>query len=392
MQKIIEEYIDSHRDEIIQKWRELVEIEAFWSETEYTREVAAYVKKLFEDAGCECEIVDPDPSIPTPPVVTGVIGKDRPGTPILFGGHYDTVFKRGFLKDHPFRIDENGHAYGPGVLDMKGGIVIAAYVIKALEAAGYNERPIRISFCGDEEGGSNHGKVADVLAESGRGCEYAFNMETGIPKNNAICVGRKGAAAGKFIVHGVAAHSGNAFEAGRNAVIEAAHKMLAIDALTNMETGTHMNVAMVKGGLVPNQVPDVCEVTWMCRFRYNEEMEKTIKAVDEILAKTYIEGTTTENIQLGGGKVFEDTPENNALVDFIDKISQQYGYGSVGRIFLGGGSDAPNFARYGAITICACGVLGEWNHTDREYAIVESMFTRAKMWGAVVTHLSEHKH
>lgn len=392
MQKIIEEYIDSHRDEIIQKWRELVEIEAFWSETEYTKEVAMAVKNLFEEAGCECEMIDADPSTPTPLVVTGVIGKDRPGKPILLGGHYDTVFKRGFLAEHPFRIDEDGKAYGPGVLDMKGGIVIAAYVIKALEAAGYKERPIRISFCGDEEGGANHGKVADVLAESARDCEYAFNMETGIPKDNAICVGRKGATGGKLIVHGVSAHSGNAFEAGRNAVVEAAHKIIDLNALTNMETGTHMNVAMVNGGVVPNQVPDICEVTWLGRFRSNDEMEETLKKVDEIAKHTYIEGTTTENQILAGGKVFEETKENNALVDFIDKVSQEYGYGSVGKVFLGGGSDAPNFARYGAITVCACGVLGEWNHTDREYAIVESMFTRAKMWSAVITHLSEHVH
>ena len=387
MQKLIERYIDSHREEMIEKWKELVEIEAFWSETEYTREVAAFVKKLFEESGCTCCLVEADAPTPTPPVVVGVIGEDRPGKPILLGGHYDTVFKRGFLKDHPFHIDENGHAHGPGCLDMKGGIIIAAYVIRALEAAGYNERPIRISFCGDEEGGSNHSYVAKILTESAMGCEYALNMETGIPKDNAICVGRKGAAAGKLIVHGVSAHSGNAFEAGRNAVVEAAHKIIDLNALTDMDTETHMNVALVNGGLVPNQIPDRCEVTWMARFKLSSELDRLKNRIEEIASKTYIDGTWTENLFMGGGQVFEETPESDRFVDLIDSISRKYGYGSVGKVFLGGGSDAPNYAARGAVTVCACGVLGEWNHTEREYAIVESLFTRAKLWGAVISDL-----
>lgn len=85
-------------------------------------------------------------------MVAGEIGTGRPGKPVIFAGHFDTVFNPGTFGENPFRI-EGDKAYGPGVLDMKGGIIIALWTIKALEAAGYDERPIRVCFCSDEEGG-----------------------------------------------------------------------------------------------------------------------------------------------------------------------------------------------------------------------------------------------
>ena len=386
LQKQIEAYIDSKHDEIIEKWRNLVNQEAFCADVEDTYNVANHVKALFEEAGVKCELIEPHEN--TPLVVCGVIGEDRPGQPVMLAGHYDTVFKKGFLETHPFVIDEEGHTHGPGCLDMKGGIVIAAYVIKALESIGYKDRPIKICFCGDEEAGKNHLYTAEVIKEAAKGCKVAFNMETGLP-NNAVCTGRKGAAGGSFITHGVSAHSGNAFEHGRNAVVETAHKMIALDALTNMEIGTHVNVAIVNGGVMTNQVPDRCEVTWSVRFKSKEEMEKTLAAVDEIFAKTYVEGTTTEVGPIFKGNVFEENERNLALCEFVNKISAADGYGEVGHAFLGGGSDAPNLQYHGAVTLCSCGVLGEWNHTDREYAIVDSMYTRAKMWCDVIRHIDE---
>ncbi len=388
LQKQIEAYIDGKRDEMINALRELVSLEGTWSEPEELKAVADYVKALFEKSGVSCELITANES--TPPVVYGVIGENRKGQPIILSGHYDTVFKKGFLEQHPFRIDEQGHAYGPGVLDMKGGIIISAYIIRALEAVGYQDRPIRICFCGDEEAGPNHSHAAEVIRESAKGCIAAFNMETGRP-DNAICTGRKGAAGSSFVVHGKAAHSGNAFEAGRNAVVEAAYKIVALNALTNMETGTHMNVAMVKGGQMPNQIPDRCEVVWMCRFKAADEMEKTLKAVDEIIHTSHVEGTTAEAGGMLGSPVFEENEKNLALCEFINRISEADGYSPVSNFISGGASDAPNLQFHGAVTLCSCGICGEWNHTEREYAIVESLYTRTKLWCDVIRHINEFK-
>ena len=169
MQKKIEAYIDAHRDEIVEQWKTLVNLEGKASELECMDIVAQHLYKIFTEAGVECELRRGHPEAPQ--VLCGVIGKDRPGQPVLFSGHYDTVFVKGTYGDQPFRIDEEGKAHGPGCLDMKGGIIITLYVIKALEDAGYNERPIRIVFCGDEEGGANHAAAAAIMKEMAEGCK-----------------------------------------------------------------------------------------------------------------------------------------------------------------------------------------------------------------------------
>lgn len=387
MQKQIEMYIDSHREEIVEQWKTLVNLEGKAEELGALDLVAKHLYELFTEAGVECQLHRGHPEAPQ--TLTGVIGKDRPGQPILFGGHYDTVFKKGTFGDDPFRIDDEGKAHGPGCLDMKGGIIITLYVIKALEAAGYQERPIRIVFCGDEEGGPHHAESATpYIMEMATGCVCAFNMETG-PVNNDLCVGRKAPVGGSFVVTGVSAHSGNNFEAGRNAVVEAAHKIIALDALTDMEKGTNMNVAIVHGGKIWNSIPDRCEVGFSCRFASNKEIERVQAAIAEIMAHTYIDGTTTEYTIGHAGVVFEPTDASMALWALCDKVSQENGYGAMGHVFLGGGSDAVSMSIVGTPTLCSCGVRGEWNHTDREYAVVESMFIRAKLWCAVVQRIDE---
>lgn len=388
MQSQIESYIDEHREEILDRWRELVNLEGKADELECMEKVASYLYDQFTQAGVECKLEKAHPDAPS--VLTGVIGKDRPGQPVLLGGHYDTVFKKGAFGENPFHIDDEGKAHGPGCLDMKGGIIIALYVIKALESIGYKERPIRIVFCGDEEGGAHHFDAGSILRRSAEGCKCAFNMETG-PINNSLCVGRKGAIIGSFVVKGVAAHSGNNFEAGRNAIVEAAHKMLAIDAMTDMEKGTNINVAVVNGGTMWNSIPDRCEVTYSGRFALVSEMERVKKEMAELMAKTFVQGTSTEYNSGAEGGVYEQTEGNMKLWEFCSGVSREHGYGDMGHVFLGGGSDAGTLASAGVPTLCSCGVVGEWNHTDREYAVADTMFTRTKLWCAVIQELDALK-
>lgn len=382
MQKLIDAYIDTHREEMVAQWEALVNLEGKADEPEAMDAVAEHLFRIFSEAGLTCRLQRAHPQAPQ--VLTGVIGEDRPGKPILFGGHYDTVFRKGQLGEKPFRIDGEGKAHGPGCLDMKGGIIIALYIIKALEAAGYRQRPIRVVFCGDEEGGAYHFDATPLITEAARGCVCAFNMETG-PIDNSVCVGRKGGFIGSFSVTGVSAHSGNNFEAGRNAIVEAAYKMLDVDALTDMEKGTHVNVAVAQGGKMWNSVPDRCDVTFSVRLAQNAEIERVLDSLDAIMAKTYIDGTTTGYQRPGKVlEVYEQTDANLAMWAFCNRISEENGFGKMGHVFLGGGSDAVQMAKAGTPTLCSCGVLGEWNHTDREYAVVESLFTRTRLWCIVI--------
>ena len=385
LQKQVEAYIDAHREEIIEDWKNLVNLEGRGSQPECMDEVAHHLYDLFTAAGFACTLDRPEGA---PLVITGVLGADRPGKPVLFGGHYDTVFTRGTYGENPFRIDEEGKAHGPGCLDMKGGIIISLWVGKALEAVGYKDRPIRITYCGDEEGYLCHDASAVFLRKAAEGTAASFNMETG-PVNNALCVGRKGAMLGSFEVHGVAAHSGNAFEKGRNAVAEAAYKMVALHELTDMEEGTNMNVAIVHGGVMSNQIPDYCKVEICVRLATQKGTREYKEKLAAIMAHTTVEGTTTVYTPGVTFDIFEPNDHNKALLAFMNRVAEKYGYPPMEGVFLGGGSYAGQFASVGSPTLDSCGVRGEWNHTEKEYAIVESMFERSKLFAAAVLEMDD---
>lgn len=385
MDQRILNYVTEHQENIISDWKELVNLEGSLRKPEYLDIEAEWLKQKFTGAGVKCEIVHTREHYP--PLIRGVIGEDRPGRPVIFAGHFDTVFDRGTFGDHPFRI-EGDHAYGPGVLDMKGGIIITLWTIKALEHIGYKDRPVRICFCGDEEGGSHHGPVAEIFRSWTEGCIAGFDMETS-PIDHKLCVGRKYVMTGKAVIHGVSAHSGNNYEAGRNAITEAAHKVIAIQNMNNMELGTHMNPAVISGGTVANAIPGECTLTFSGRFRYKTEIERVRQELQELFSVPVIEGTTAEYTLTDPFGGFETSPQIMDLWKFVNDVCAEEGLHEVGHVFLGGGSDASGMAESGTPVLCSCGVRGEWNHTEREYASVSSMSERVCMWASVLQHMNE---
>ena len=329
MDQRIMDYVTEHREDIIRDWQELVNLEGSLREPEYLDIEAEWLKQKFTDAGVSCEIVHTKEHYP--PLIRGVLGEDRPGKPVIFAGHFDTVFDRGTFGDHPFRI-EGDHAYGPGVLDMKGGIIITLWTIKALEYIGFTDRPVRICFCGDEEGGSDHGPVEDIFRNWTDGCIAGFDMETS-PIDHKLCVGRKYVMTGKAVIHGISAHSGNNYEAGRNAITEAAHKVIAIQNMNNMELGTHMNPAVISGGTVANAIPGECTLTFSGRFRYKTEIERVKQELHELFSSSVIEGTTSEYTltdQFGGFETSVKTDENGNVTEILCSVDLDSFSGSEG--------------------------------------------------------------
>jgi glutamate carboxypeptidase len=117
------------------------------------------------------------------------------------------------------------------------------------------------------------------------------------------------------------------------------------------------------------------------------EYESVMKKLDEIIPVPYVKGTTTAYKHSAGILIFEQNDSAMALWEFCAGISRESGYGEMGHVFLGGGSDAAFIQKAGIPTLCSCGVLGEWNHTDREYAVVDSLYSRAKLWCGVIRSL-----
>ncbi len=376
-------FIEQNQAEMVALWQDFVDTPSPTLNPQAARKMALKLYQVLAELGFSCEMVDVGGG--NAPAVVGIWGQERAGQPLIFSGHYDTVALPG---EHPFRLDERGHVHGLGCLDMKGGLVVGIFAIKALQAMNWQERPIKVIFLGDEEVGHHGAKTAEIIQTEARGALCAINLETGLIANQ-ICVGRKGSGSAYFEVAGVGAHSGNDFLAGRNAIAEMAHKILAIQQLTDISAGTTVSVTMIKGGTVHNGIPPKCSATVDIRYESFAERERILQSLQTISQAITIDGCQTTFTYHDNIKPFETTPAGVAFANFIARISQENELGEMTQVKLGGGSDAAYLTLAGVPTVCSLGVRGEFNHTDAEYALVDSLYERVQLVTNVVLCLAE---
>lgn len=380
----IQTYIETHKDEMIAKWKALVELEGYFDEKENVEKVSAYLKNEFESEGFACYI-EPSP-VERAGMLVGILGKDRLAAPVIFSGHMDTVHPTGCFGPEAFII-KDGKAFGPGVLDMKGGIIVALYVVKALNSIGFDERPIKIIFAGDEEGDHEGTDFANYMKEQARGAICAFNMETGNPENR-LCVGRKTLYNVHAKITGIGGHSGNDFIKGANAVHEAVMKTYDMIPLTDLDKGSTVTTSIIHGGDILARIPEACEVAYDVRFATAVEGARLKKCVTDIMEKTYVPGTVTDyNIFEAHFPPYEETEDVLRLLDFVNQVAEENELPKFGSVRLGGASDAGNIQLAGVPVLCSCGVMGEHNHNLKEYALVQSLFDRTLIWTLVVLAL-----
>jgi glutamate carboxypeptidase len=269
---------------------------------------------------------------------------------------------------------------------MKGGVVAFLYAIKALNAVGFCERPIKVLLAGDEENGHANSDAAEVFVKEAAGCVAAFNGETGFI-DDAIIVGRKGVAVFDMEVRGVAAHVGNDPENGRSAIVEIAHKLIEIEKLTDWKEGTSFNVGVIEGGTVPNATPDYAKIKIDVRFVDENASLKFTKQLEDIAAQTYVPGTTTILTRGASFKPMKTTEGVKQLFSLVKETYAENGFGTPYEKMVGGGADSAYTVIAGVPTVCAMGVKGSRNHSPEEYAIVETLFERSKLLAACVLNL-----
>ncbi|MDR1731718.1 MAG: M20 family metallopeptidase [Synergistaceae bacterium] len=375
-------FIDSKREEMLALWEKLVNMESGVQFSEDVDRVAAFLKEKAESLGAEARILE------FPEAGNGLVasfGKKTAKPHLCFMGHFDTVFPRGTVLQRPFKI-EDGRAFGPGALDMKGGVVIQLYAAKALMEAGYSDRQIRLVLAGDEEMGHPKSDMARVFREECAGAAAAFNFETGDVRN-ALVVGRKGTASWDISVEGVAVHAGREPEKGRSAILEIAHKIIEIQALTDYSRGLTFNVGVVKGGVVRNAVPDHAEIQVDVRVMEPDQFDEVEQKMAQIVGRTHVEGTKTTFSRRIGIDPMPRTPGNDRLFALVARVSKELGFDEPSAVISGGGSDSAYSVAAGVPTIDQMGVKGEWNHSDREYALADSLFERAKLAIACVLEI-----
>lgn len=379
----VRDYVDAHRQEMLDLWRDLVNTESGPAQKEGVDAVNALLRREMEAAGMSTRVI---PMEKVGDVLVADWDNGSKEAPVLLIGHMDTVFKPGAAEENPFRVDENGNAHGPGVLDMKGGVVIALYAVKALQAAGYCKRPVKFVLAGDEETLHQSSNAQQVMADEVRGGAAAFNFETGYP-DDGIVVGRKGGSIVSFAVEGVAAHSGIAPEKGRSAVEEAAHKIISLQAMNDIPRGKLINCGMVSGGIGENTIAGACSLRCGLRFPTMEIKEELMAGCRAVADTVYVEGTkTTMKIEMVMDPM-EHTEGVQKLYELVEETARDIGYGSVHPFEVGGVSDSSIAVVAGVPTVCGMGVKGEFNHTEKEYAIVESLFSRAKLAASAMARI-----
>ncbi len=300
-------------------------------------------------------------------------------------GHFDTVHP----PESPFTrfADAGDTLTGPGVQDMKSGIVAVLYGLRlARELTGRDPLPVKIVFNCDEEIGSPDSRP--LIEDMMRGANAVFVFEGKRAKDNAVVTSRKGIIMGSMTVTGKASHAGEAPQDGANSIVEAAHKIAAMDALTDHEKGITVTTGKISGGEVANQIPDHCESTIDIRFRTAEDEAAVKEAVQRIMATTHVPGCTTSYELHTARPAFEKSPASQQLLEQYQQAAAAFG-ATVGEKSAGGGSDGNLTAAIGAPTLDGVGPAGSNAHTHQEYIIKESFFESAMIFALYLAKLME---
>ena len=296
---------------------------------------------------------------------------------VMIIGHMDTLFPVGTAAARPFTIRDD-KAYGPGVLDMKGGITIALFALEALYESGWNDKNVTILFAGDEEFAHPKTNAPELFEQHARGKDAVFNMETA-SAGRAVLVGRKGNIHPELIVRGISAHAGADLDKGASAIVELAHKIIAVNNLTDFSRGLTFNCGVIKGGTVANAVADYASVVIDMRYLTVADGEYGIDSLRKIAAQSVIPGTTTEVANLRERFTpMEVTEGNLKLYEIVKEQGRKLGL-DIEKKVGGGASDAGWTVRAGAPSICSMGALGALNHSEREYIVLSGLVERAKL-------------
>ena len=303
---------------------------------------------------------------------------------IVLMGHRDTVFPKGEPERRPFRI-ENGIAYGPGVSDMKAGLVMNMFVMAAFRKFGGAPGPLVGLFTGDEEIGSPEGR--QVIEATAREARVVFNSEPGRPSGNVV-TGRKGGVFSIFEIEGKAAHSGGNFEAGVSAIGELAAKITAIHALTDLKRGITLNVGLVSGGQSVNTVAPWAQGQIDLRYVEPADRDEVMAKIHAIIDRAYVPGTRAKLTIRGEFLPLTQSPAAARMFELYQGAARDAGR-KVGGEFTGGCADSGFTAAVGAPTLCGVGPVGGKAHSPEEYLEVASMVPRAQAMARAILRLDQ---
>lgn len=304
---------------------------------------------------------------------------------VLLVGHMDTVF--GEESDFTGYREDDTRAYGPGVIDMKGGLVAGIFALKALSAVGLSERiPLTFVFNSDEEIGS--GQSRSLIRQEARKSACAFVLEAG-GIQGGIVTARKGNLSARLTVRGRAGHAAFAGADKASAILEMAHRILAIEALNDPENGISANVGTVAGGIGPNTVAEHAEARLDFRFTRTIDGDALRDRLARIGAETRVAGTTAAIQTVSARPPMPPSPSNQVLFARVERVARRLGI-EVSQEFRPGVSDANIIAQTGTPVVDGMGPIGGRDHSPDEYMLKSSLPQRTLLLACVLADWAEN--
>lgn len=374
MEQKILAYYKEHESEIFEDLKKLVLAEASTADIEELAECRKVIEGLIKARTGITPIVHKSAGGHDPVQFEYGDGEEK----VVLVGHYDTVHPIGALK---YYTDGN-KLYGPGVYDMKGGLISAIWAVKAYQDLGIDPgKKLVFIFNGDEETGSRDSE--EIICDLAKDAKAALVCEPCTGEGN-IKTGRKGNM--KFIVtiHGKAAHAGNAHKDGINALEEMAHEILYVQSLTDYEAGTTVNVGVAEGGTKVNVVPDTAVFHVDCRFKSLAERQRVIDAIHGI--QTKVPGATREVEFIDGKLPMEESEGNMALYALVKECGGKLGLEFTHQ-FVGGGSDGNAISAMGIPTLDGVGAAGDFAHSPNEYILIDQFLPRMAMLAGLIPRI-----
>ena len=348
--------------------------------------VSAFFQKRFQKIGWTTTNYSfDDGKVPCLEAANKPLSGNDSALDLLFIGHMDTVFEQGTAAARPFSRDEK-RAYGPGVSDMKGGLVTMLHIAELLQqTAVAKDITIAMAFNSDEEIGSRGSRPwYEGLATKSR-CVFVFEPWRSTGER---ILQRKGGGNFDVICHGKAAHAGAAPEDGANAVIELAHQILAVKELARGDHGTTVNVTVIEGGTADNVIPDYAKASVDVRIAQAEEGHRIEDSFEALGRNVHTPGV---RVEVRGGinrPPMAPSEKTKQVWKQIAAIGEAIGL-EMTLTTTGGCSDGNYTAALGIPTIDAMGVRGGCAHSQDEYIELDSILPNMHLMFEIVKAVAD---
>lgn len=370
-------WFDAHQESMLDAIRTVVEEETPSSDKARLDAFAERLAERYRAAGATSEII---PVHACGNHVRAHFASQTGGDakPALILCHFDTVWKVGSLATHPFRVDDQGWAYGPGIFDMQASLILAEYALRAAQALSLElPRPVTILVTSDEEVGSPTSRA--LIEEEAKRSAYVLVMESPLP-GGVIKTARKGVGSFDVDIVGRAAHAGVEPEKGISAIHEAAYQVLALQALNNPAEGTTVSAGVISGGTAANVIPAAAHIDVDTRAWTQAEADRVDAAIRAL--KPNLPGAEV-TVTGGWNRPPLERSATAAMFEKVRAIGATLGL-DLQEGSTGGGSDGNFTGALGIPTLDGLGVPGHGAHADHEHIEVDQIAGRGALLTAIL--------